>query len=159
MMGRWLQIQGDPAVRQFLFEQRRVDNAFDRELDRVLARLRVLITTRGVFHAKIRFSTGEVALWFLTDPWRYRVHLMDEFLSHTVCRRYPRVPYPHTAFVPMTGIDPVLAEFKRLRFQDPQVYLRSASLNIMSGTVSLRFSCDGAHYLDYTEFLARAGEI
>lgn len=158
-MGRWLQIQGDPAVRQFLFEQQRVDNAFDRQLDQVLARVRVLLSSRGVFHAKIHFSTGQVTLWFLNDPWHDRVHLMDEFLSHTVCRLYGRRPYPSNTALPMSAIGPILAQFKRLRFQDPRIYLRTGSVNIMTGIVGLRFSCDGSHYLDYTEFLARAGEI
>ena len=159
-MMRWLQIQGDPAVRQFLFEQQRVDNAFDRQLDRVLARVRVLLSSRGVFHAKIHFSTGQVTLGFLSDPMRYRVHLMDEFLSHTVCRLYPHSPYPEkTALVPCATIGLILAQFKRLRLQDPQVYLRTGSINIVSGVVGLRFSCDGSHYLDYAEFLARASEI
>jgi len=159
-MGEWLQIKGDPAVRQFVFEQQRVDNAFDRQLDRVLARARVLLSSRGVFHMKIHFSTGQVTLWFLSDPWRYRVHLMDEFLSHTVCRLYPPTPYPEeAALVPCEAIGLILAQFKRLRFQDPQVYLRTGSLNIISGAVGLRFSCDGSHYLDYAEFLARAHEI
>ncbi len=158
--GRWLQIQGDPSVRHFVFEQRRVENAFDRELDRVLARVRVLLTSRGVFHVKIHFSTGQVTLWFLRDPFTYRVHLMDEFLSPAICRLYPVIPYPGlSAAVPRASVDAILAQFKRLRFQDPQVYLRAASLNIMSGAVGLRFSCDGSHYLDFAEFLARSEEI
>lgn len=154
-MGRWLQIQGDPAVRRFLFEQQRVDNAFDGQLDRVLARVRVLLSSRGVFHAKIHFSTGQVTLWFLSDPWTYRVHLMHEFLSPSICRLYPSCAYPERhAVVPVSQIGAVLGQFKRLRFQDDQVYLRTGSLNIMSGTVGLRFSCDGSHYLDYQDFLA-----
>ncbi|MHB8253503.1 MAG: hypothetical protein ACYDEV_07340 [Acidiferrobacter sp.] len=159
-MEKWLQIRGDPAVRQFLFEQRRVDSAFDMQIDRVLARIRVLLSSRGVFHAKIHFSTGQVTLWFLHNPWTYRVHLMEEFLSPAVCRLYPQSPYPtEAALVPCPAIGHIFAQFKRLRLQDAQVYLRTGSVNIISGAIGLRFSCDGSHYLDYAEFLEKAHEI
>ena len=160
MVERWLQIRGDPAIRQFLFQQERVENDFDRQINRVLARIRMLILNRGVFHAQIQFSTGEVALWFLRDPLAYRIHLMNEFLSHHICRRYPPHPYPGPqAAMPQEAVGRVFAEFKRLRHQDPQLYLRSGSVNVISGLVGLRFSCDGSHYLDYRELLVRAEEI
>jgi hypothetical protein len=53
----------------------------------------------------------------------------------------------------------VLAEFKRLRTLDNHIYLRAGSLNVVNGLVGLNFSCDGSHYLNYAEFLARAGEL
>ena len=34
-------------------------------------------------------------------------------------------------------------------------YLRTASINIFNGMVSLTFSCDGSHYMRYDEFLAK----
>ncbi|MDA8360862.1 MAG: hypothetical protein M0Z44_02520 [Gammaproteobacteria bacterium] len=160
MAEQWLQIRGDPAVRQFLFQQQRVENDFDRQINQVLARIRVLIVNRGAFHAQIQFSTGEVTLWFLREPLSYRIHLMEEFLSYHICRCYPPCPYPESrAAMPAEAIGRVLAQFKRLRHQDPQLYLRTGSLNIMNGVVGLRFSCDGSHYLGYREFLARAGEM
>ncbi len=160
MMERWLQIRGDPAVREFLFQQQRVENDFDRHINQVLARIRVLILKRGVFHAQIQFSTGEVTLWFLDDPLRYRIHLMGELLSHHICRGYPACPYPQDrAAIPKEAVGLVMAEFKRLRQQDPQLYLRSGSINVINGVVGLRFSCDGSHYLDYRELLERADEI
>jgi len=33
------------------------------------------------------------------------------------------------------------------------IYLRSGSLNIFNGMISLNFSCDGSHYLPFREFL------
>ena len=44
---------------------------------------------------------------------------------------------------------------KKLRFMDETLYLRSSSINIFNGMVSLTFSCDGSHYLPYEEFLAK----
>ena len=35
MPHKWLQVKGDPSVRNFLFEQRRVESLFDTELDRI----------------------------------------------------------------------------------------------------------------------------
>ncbi|MBO0614214.1 hypothetical protein [Thiothrix fructosivorans] len=48
-----------------------------------------------------------------------------------------------------------MKQLKALRFADETIYLRSASLNIVNGTVGLNFSCDGSHYLSYDEFLSK----
>ena len=156
MRTRWLQIRGDPSVRQFAFEQTRAPNEFDRRLDEVLARVEVLILGHGVFHAKLHFSTGQVTLWLLNDPLRYRVHVKEEFLDPDIRLAYPYLPYTQEALVPTPEIPKVLAEFKRLRMQDSHIYLRSASLNVVNGLVGLNFSCDGSHYINYAEFLTQA---
>lgn len=153
MRKRWLQIRGDPSVRQFVFEQERIASDFDRRLDEVLARTEALLREHGVFHAKIHFSSGQVTLWLLQDPMRYRVHIADEFLNPMFCLPYPRTPYTRLAAVPEAVVPQLLSEFKRLREQDQQIYLRAGSINVINGLVGLNFSCDGSHYLDYAEFL------
>ena len=40
-----------------------------------------------------------------------------------------------------------------MRFMDDNLYLKTASLNIMNGSVGLSFSCDGNHYLSAEDFL------
>jgi hypothetical protein len=159
MRSRWLQIRGDPSVRESVFEQERVPNEFDKRLDEVLARVEVLILGHGVFHAKMHFSTGQVTLWLLNDPLRYRVHVKEEFLDPDISLAYPLLPYTAEALVPTLEIQNVLAEFRRLRIQDNHIYLRSASLNVVNGLVGLNFSCDGSHYLNYAEFLTQAGKL
>lgn len=157
-MPRWLQIQGDPSVRRFLFEQERVRNDCDERIDEVLGRVARLMDKRGVFHVHIAFSRCRLMLWHLSDPFRYQVHPKDEVLGDGLCAAYPETAYPRAALVPPRAISEVLEAFKRLRFQDPHLYLRSASLNLINGYVGLTFSCDGSHCLNYAEFLARAGE-
>ncbi len=159
MTQRWLQIQGDPSIRRFLFEQERVDNDFDSELDAVLARVETLMLGHGVFHAKIDFSSRLVTFWVRPDPLRYRVHVKEEFMQRTIFALYPRMPYPAEAVMPREAVHAVLGQFKRLRQQDRTLYLRSGSVNVVSGCVSVSFSCDGSHYLDYTEFLQHASEF
>ena len=149
----WLQIRGDPSVRQFVFEQERIPSDFDLRLDEVLVRTETLVREHGVFHAKIHFSSGQVTLWLLQDPLRYRVHVKEEFLNPMFCLPYARTPYTRLATVPAMVVPQVLAEFKRLRSQDRHIYLRSGSINVINGLVGLNFSCDGSHYLDYAEFL------
>lgn len=153
---RWLQIRGDPSVRQFVFDQARVANEFDHALDAVLARVQTLVCEHGVFHAKIHFSSGQVSLWLLSDPLRYRVHVKEEFLDPQICLAYARAPYSPEAMVSPATATRVFAEFKRLRTQDSQIYLRAGSLNVMNGMVGLNFSCDGSHYLDHADFLRHA---
>lgn len=158
-MARWLQIRGDPSVRRFVFDQARVVNEFDKRIDEVLARVEALILDHGVFHAKVHFSTGQVTLWLLNDPLRYRVHVKEEFLDPDMCLAYPRQAYTTEALIPTREIPKVLAEFKRLRTQDKHIYLRSGSLNVVNGMIGLNFSCDGSHYLSYGEFLTRVSEL
>ena len=42
---------------------------------------------------------------------------------------------------------------QQLRMADETIYLRSASINIFNGLISLTFSCDGSHYMHWSEFL------
>ena len=142
-----------------MFEQHRVKGAFDERLDEVLARAGRLLRDYGVFHAKVHFSTGQVTLWLLSDPLRYRVYVKDEFLDPAFCTAFPRMTYTPWAVVRRRDVVRVLGEFRRLRTQDEQLYLRSGSLNVVNGQVGLNFSCDGSHYLDHADFLANAGQL
>ena len=159
MSNDWLQIRGDPSIREFLFFQERRLNKFDRHLDEVLARIADLFCNHGVFHAKVHFSSGQVTLWLVDDPLRYRVHVKEEFLDLDVVHHYPSVPYTREAVLHQTSIMPVLQGFKRLRLKDPQIYLRSGSLNVVNGIVGLNFSCDGSHYMSCNDFLVKMDEI
>ncbi|MDO8705031.1 MAG: hypothetical protein Q7J84_08805 [Sulfuricaulis sp.] len=159
MRSRWLQIRGDPSVRRFVFDQARVANEFDRHIEEVLARIEILLLGHGVFHAKVHFSTGQVTLWLLNDPLRYRVHVTEEFLDPELCRIYPCSSYTGEAIVPSPEIPKILGEFKRLRSLDNHIYLRAGSLNVVNGLVGLNFSCDGSHYLNYADFLTHAREL
>ena len=42
-----------------------------------------------------------------------------------------------------------------LRMADEVLYLRSSSINIFNGMISLTFSCDGTHYMSWEEFLQK----
>jgi hypothetical protein len=113
-----------------------------------------LVTQSGVFHAKLHFSSSRASIWLIDDPYRYRIRLRG-----TVRRQ--RLPclshhdYPKDAVLPAEAVGPILEAFRTLRFADDVIYLRSGSLNVFNGMVSLNFSCDGSHYLPYTDFLHR----
>jgi len=61
--------------------------------------------------------------------------------------------YPDKASVPKSDVPRVLDMFRSLRIADETIYLRSGSLNICNGLVSMNFSCDGTHYVRYDELL------
>ncbi len=159
MPSDWIQIRGDPSIRKFLFLQERELNEFDRQLDKVLASVANLICNYGVFHAKVHFSSGQVTLWLVDDPLRYRVHVKNEFLKLNAYHAYPLKEYSPDAVIKQDCIWQILDGFKQLRLKDPQIYLRSGSLNVFNGFVGLNFSCDGSHYVNYDEFLLNIDKI
>jgi hypothetical protein len=152
---QWRQIKGDPAIRQGLFAQERVESLMDKQLDHVLAVHEALMVDQGVHHIQIHFSSSRSTLWHVDDPYVYRILTMDELADTDICFAYPRRPYFNRAIVPASDIGKILKQWKALRFADETIYLRSASLNIVNGKVSLNFSCDGTHYLHYDEFLSK----
>lgn len=151
--GQWVQLKGDPAIRAGLFHQARSDSLMDQRMDAVLDLLNELITVHGVFHGKLHFSSSRATLWLVNDPYRYRIHGIDELADPNLCMAYPHCAYPQEAVVPTTRVREVLETFKALRFMDETLYLRSGSLNIFNGLVGLTFSCDGSHYMPWDEFL------
>ena len=150
---QWMQMKGDPAIRAGLFHQERVNSLLDERIDEVLALVEELVTVRGVFHAKLHFSSSRATLWVADDPFRYRLHGIADLADPNLCLAYPRLPYPADASVPVDKVRAVLQCFKDLRFMDETLYLRSGSLNIFNGMVGLTFSCDGSHYMPWDEFL------
>jgi hypothetical protein len=106
-----------------------------------------------VFHVKLHFSSSRATLWVMTDPYRYRLHGIDDLVDPNLCMAYPHQPYPADASIPADKVREVLNCFRELRFMDETLYLRSGSLNIFNGMVNLTFSCDGSHYMPWDEFL------
>ena len=151
--GQWMQMKGDPAIRAGIFHQARADSLMDQRIDAVLDLLHELITVHGVFHGKLHFSSSRATFWLLDDPFRYRIHGIDDLSDANLCLAYPRTAYPANAVVPSDKVRAILDTFRALRFMDETLYLRSGSLNIFNGLVGLTFSCDGSHYMPWEEFL------
>lgn len=153
--GEWRQIKGDPAIRSMVFQQSRIESMLDKNINQVFAILEELITQRGMFQGVIHFSSSRATVWVVDDPFRYRI-LDQEALSDTdICMAYPKQNYPQDALIPQKSIALILATMKNLRMADETIYLRSASINIFNGLISLTFSCDGSHYMSYNEFLEK----
>ena len=150
---RWHQLKGDPAIRGALFQQQRVESLMDRNMDAVLPVIEELVTESGVFHCKIHFSSSRATIWLVQDPFRYRILGYEVLADPDICLAYPHRDYPADAAIPADDIRPILDGFRRLRYADDIIYLRSGSLNIFNGMINLNFSCDGSHYLPHDEFL------
>lgn len=155
----WRQMRGDPAIRDALFRQSRIQSQMDIHADEVIAIFDELICERGVFHAKLHYSSSRSTLWLVDDPYRYRIHVLDEIINPAVSLAYPRRPYTELATVPARLVRPTLERFRVLREADETVYLRSSSINVVNGMVSLTFSCDGTHYMPVVEFLEKGEEF
>lgn len=148
----WLQIKGDPSIREQVFEQTRKTSEFDRQVERVLDIVERLFTERGVFHVIVHFSSNQLTCWFLNDPFRYKVFVGSTVLDDGFVDSFPRISPWIGAAVNSSELKVILQEFKRLRLRDEHLYLRNGSLNIINGMVGLSFSCDGTHYIVADEF-------
>jgi hypothetical protein len=149
----WHQIKGDPAIRGTVFQQCRVDSLMDLNMAPAMAILEELITERGMFQGVIHFSSSRATVWFMEDPFRYRVLDHEALSDPDICMLYPRRDYPADALIPKDRIASILNGMRQLRKADETLYLRSASINIFNGMISLTFSCDGSHYMSWREFL------
>jgi len=156
MPQKWLQIKGDPSVRAFLFEQRRVDSLFDVHLDRVHEIVRQLLTRKGAFHVKVHYSSSQLTCWFADDAYRYRVYVWEEVLEPGFIDQFRDFTLQHLQ--PVIDDEKILAilnEFKRLRTTDETIYMRNGSINRINGMIGMTFSCDGAHYIDHKTFFEK----
>ena len=152
---QWRQIKGDPSIRGTLFQQTRTRSEMDEHIDEVLDVVESLMTDQGIFHAKLHFSSSRATLWPYSDPYHYRLHVLDEIINPKVCLVYEKTQYPEAAVATRGMVHNVLKAFKLLREADETIYLRAASINIMNGVVGLNFSCDGSHYMPADEFLEK----
>lgn len=152
----WQQVKGDPAIRNSLFTQQRVESAMDAQIDDVLSLVEELILDKGVFHAKLHFSSSRATFWRVENPYVYQILNIDELTDPDIYLAYPHHKYFDRAIVKPENIAKVFQQFKSLRFADETVYLRAGSLNVVNGMVGLNFSCDGSHYMDHEEFLEKS---
>jgi hypothetical protein len=153
--GYWRQVKGDPAIRGGLFQQTRVESPMDRNIEKALSILEELLTQRGIFQCQIHFSSSQATIWVADDPFRYRILDHEALTDPDICLVYPLQPYPETALIPQEEIGQILDTMRSLRLADKTIYLRTASINIFNGMISLTFSCDGSHYMPYLEFLLK----
>ncbi|MEE9491932.1 MAG: PDC sensor domain-containing protein [Gammaproteobacteria bacterium] len=151
----WRQIKGDPAIRGTVFQQMRIDSPMDKNIVQAMAILEELITFHGMFQCVVHFSSSRATIWVVDDPFRYRILDQEALDDPDVCFAFPIRPYPEDALMPISAIGPVLETMRKLRMADETFYLRSASINIFNGMLSLTFSCDGSHYMSYREFLEK----
>ena len=149
----WRQIKGDPAIRSSVFLQCRIESRMDKDIEVACAIIEELITDRGMFQGVIHFSSSRATAWFMSDPYRYRILDAEALSDPDICLLYPAHAYPEDALIPCDRITPIMNAMKKLRLTDETFYLRSASINIFNGMISLTFSCDGSHYMSWQEFL------
>jgi len=153
MPERWLQIKGDPSVRAQLFQQQRIESLFDTQIDRVHEIVHALLTRKGVFHAKIHYSSSQLTCWFSRDPFCYEKFVREEVLEETFVDRFEDMDHAgRSPIMQSRDIKRLLNEFKRLRLTDETIYLRNAAVNLIDGMINMSFSCDGTHYIDHRTF-------
>lgn len=153
MPKRWLQVKGDPSVRQFLFDQERQTSLFDDNIEHLHRTIYSLLGSKGAYHVKAHYSSSQLTVWFFDDPYNYKVYVRDEVFEKGFLDSLPALCFEgRQPRIERHQVTPILNEFARLRLSDEQVYLRSASINRLNGFIAMNFSCDGSHYIEHDEF-------
>jgi len=156
MPNRWLQIKGDPSIREFLFQQQRVESLFDQSIDRIHNIVHALFTQKGFFHIKIHYSSSQLTCWSACDPFCYKKFVREEVLDDGFLDRFPDTDHVGCKSVlESQHIKRIFKEFRRLRLTDQTIYLRNGAVNLIDGMINMGFSCDGAHYIDHQTFFAK----
>lgn len=131
----------------------RVASKMDAHLDTVIRVMEELILVHGIYHIILHFSSSQAVVWVVDDPFRYRLLAMNELTNPDICLAYPKCTYPESALVPSDRIRQILDNMRTLRSTEGRFYLRTGTVNIFNGMVSLSFSSDSSHYVPYEEFL------
>ena len=150
---QWKQLKGDPAIRSHLFSQTRVESVMDREMSVVMQQIKTLMCHHGAFQINLHFSSSRTTVWFTESPLKYRLIDAGMLTQPNLSLNYPICKYPTDSKIKESQIGKIFEIFHRLRIGDDTIYLRSASINIFNGLISLTFSCDGTHYLPHTDLL------
>ncbi len=149
----YTQIKGDPSIRQNLFAQTRTITPMEEQIDPAHDHAEWLLKHHGAFFVQLRYSRSTATVRFTDRPYHDTMFTLDELLESNSINRQP---ITSMATISPEQIRPVLDLFKELRYADDNIYLRSGSLNVISGMVELNFSCDGTHCLPATEFLEKS---
>lgn len=123
--------------------------------DEILMVLSKLFNEYGIFHCTLHYSSGQIILWQMDEPYQYLVYSIEQLLKPDIYQVYPTRVYPTKAVLSLRQVRQVLERFRALRGADKTVYLRSGSINIMNGMVGLCFSCEGAQYMPAEVFLIK----
>jgi hypothetical protein len=147
------QIKGDPSIRQQLFAQTRTITPMEEQIDFVHQNAEWLLLNHGAFFVQLRYSRSTATVRFIDSPYHDSMFTLEQLTSSNSPNRQP---LSSMSTVLPEQIIPAFELFKTLRLADENIYLRSASLNIITGMVELNFSCDGTHNLPINEFLEKS---
>lgn len=150
----WLQVKGDPVIRDQVFHQRRQQSLFDERIDELMQVCEKLLRERNVFHLKIHFSSNQLTCWTYDNPYSYVVFVGDRVFHEDFTEEFNSPKIPLRTEIAADQIKAILEEFKKLRFNDESLYLRASSINRVNGIIGMTFSCDGSHYIPYGDFFA-----
>lgn len=131
----------------------RIISVADLHLDKTAKTVGRLMSEHGVFHCTIHYTSAQILLWQIGEPFQYRLYTVEQMLEPTIYHAYPRMTFSEKASVSTRQIKQILERFNTLRLAGNAVYLRHGSLNIMNGLVGLSFSREGSQYLTAELFL------
>ncbi len=149
----YIQIKGDPSIRQQLFSQTRAITPMEEQIDDVHEAAEALLLHHGAFFVQLRYSRSTATARFTDRPYHDSIFSLEQLIASNTPNRQP---LSSMSTISIDEIEPILDLFRELRLADDNIYLRSGSINMISGIVELNFSCDGSHHIPASEFLEKS---
>lgn len=147
------QVKGDPSIRQQLFAQTRTITLMEEQIDEANRHAAWMLLHHGAFYVQLHYSRSTATVRFTEKPYHDSIFTLEQLLNSNTANRQPMSAF---SVISPEQIMPVFELFKSLRLADENIYMRSGSLNVVTGMVELNFSCDGTHYLPVAEFLEKS---
>ena len=125
----------------------------DNNIDYLIYVLTSLVQEHGIFHFQLDFDSAQCSLWSIKEPTRYSVHSIAELMNPELFIQYPKITQINKDNIDIDKVTLVLAQFKILRNMDHEIYLQSASLNIVNDMVNLVLNYNGSQYISTNDLL------
>ena len=134
-------------------QQRSNSNHFDDRLDELLDIAEQLISSKGVFHLTLHFSSSQLKCLTYDNPYSYQVYTADEIFSERFMRLFAPLSSKLHTCIDRSQIRPILETLRNLRLSKEVSELRNASIHMINGYISLSFACDDTRYINHKDFM------
>jgi len=126
-----ISIKGDYSMRETSLYRERYDSLADKNLDKLIALTKDVLLNRCVHQINIHFNSGEIHTMSVFDPFREKIHLVEDFTNTAyIDRHFQAISYEDKANLVSHLYDTIAASaaFEKLPEHWQQIYHKSQKI-------------------------------